>query len=60
MNILKGLNSTLRLTIRLRKQAVLSFTLVPNSSWIALQNLDVNCAPRSDMMDNEIPWRHTI
>ena len=58
-HILKGLNSAFRLTIRLGMKMVLGFTLVPKLSWNDLQNLDVNCAPESDIMDNGIAWGHT-
>ena len=41
-------------------KAVLNFTFLPNPFWNDLQNLDVNYAPRSHMMDNGIPWRHNL
>ena len=56
----KGLNSAFLLTSRFRMKMVLNFTVVPNSFWNNLQNIDVNCAPRSDMIDNGITWQHTI
>ena len=56
----KGLNSAFFLNSRFRMKMVLNFIVVPNSFWNNLQNLDVNCAPLSDMMDSIIPWRHTI
>ena len=39
---------------------VFKLNFVPNPFKNDLQNLDVNCALRSYMMDNGIQWRHTI
>ena len=57
--ILNGLN-TRRFTINLGIKSRSSLHLVPNPFYNDLQNLDVNCAPLSDIMENWIPWRYKI